>query len=133
MKVWNIEAPGALLSLGDGHAVQGDGEVGGTAIECSIERVELTVHVRNDLSLAWPQANTPSGWITFGVHPELKEAMLIALNCMLDVLMQRQGVVRAEALALASLAVDLRITQIVNGAVGVHAVLPHAAIQKMSK
>jgi acetamidase/formamidase len=116
-----IEVPGALLSFGDGHAVQGDGEVGGTAIECGMERVALTIRVREDLQMSWPQANTPAGGLTFGLHADLTEAMLIALNGMLDVMMNRLKIDRAQALALASLMVDLRITQIVNGVVGVHA------------
>lgn len=117
-----IEVPGALLSFGDGHAVQGDGEVGGTAIECGMDRVVLTIRLREDMPLAWPQADTPDGWLTFGVHRDLTEAMLIALNGMLDIMVKRLGVGRAEALALASLIVDLRFTQIVNGVVGVHAI-----------
>lgn len=117
-----VAVPGALLSFGDGHAVQGDGEVGGTAIECGMERVTLTVHLRQEMRLTYPQADTPTGWITFGVHRDLTEAMLIALNAMLDRMVRQLGVGRAEALALASLTVDLRVTQIVNGVVGVHAV-----------
>jgi acetamidase/formamidase len=116
-----IEVPGALLSFGDGHAVQGDGEVGGTAIECGMARVALTVRVCEDLQLRWPQASTPAGWLTFGLHPDLTEAMLIALNGMLDVMVNRLTIGRAEALALASLTVDVHITQMVNGVVGVHA------------
>lgn len=114
-----IEVSGALLSFGDGHAVQGDGEVGGTAIECGMARVALTIRVREDLQMSWPQADTPAGWLTFGLHQDLTEAMLIALNGMLDVMMSRLKIDRAQALALASLTVDLRITQIVND-VGVH-------------
>jgi acetamidase/formamidase len=73
------------------------------------------------MRLSWPQANTPGGWLTFGLHADLTEAMLIALNGMLDVMMNRLKIDRAQALALANLMVDLRITQTVNGVVGVHA------------
>ena len=122
-----IEVPGALFSFGDGHAAQGDGEVGGTAIECGMDQLELSVHLHPARSLTWPHAETPVGKITFGCHADLQEATLIALNTMFDLLEEELGVVRAEALALASVAVDLRITQFVNGVQGVHALLPHAA------
>lgn len=123
-----IPVPGALVSVGDGHAVQGDGEVSGVAIECPLECVEVTFVVRDDLVLQTPHADTPAGWITFGFDPDLETAMFTALNAMLDVMVERYRLSRAEALALASLLVDLRITQIVNGVCGVHAVLPHAAL-----
>jgi acetamidase/formamidase len=123
-----IAVAGGRFSVGDGHAVQGDGEVSGVAIECPMERVELTFHLRNDLTLSTPRAKTAEGWLTFGLHEDLNEATIIALNAMLDLMTQEHGFHRQEALALASLAVDLRITQIVNGTRGVHAVLPHGAI-----
>jgi acetamidase/formamidase len=56
-----ISAPNALLSVGDGHAAQGDGEVSGMAIECLMERVELTIRVRDDILIAAPHAKTPAG------------------------------------------------------------------------
>jgi acetamidase/formamidase len=124
-----IAVSGALFSVGDGHAAQADGEASSTGIECPMERVELTFRLRGDLSLAMPRANTPAGWITFGFHKDLNEATMIALEAMLDLLHEHYGMERLEALAMASLVVDLRITQIVNGVRGVHAVLPHGAIQ----
>lgn len=123
-----IEVSGALFSFGDGHAAQGDGEVGGTAIECGMERVEISLHLHPSMSLTWPRAETPASKITFGCHEELQEATLIALNNMLDFMVAELKVERAEALALASVAVDLRVTQIVNGVLGVHAILPNAAL-----
>jgi acetamidase/formamidase len=119
-----IQVPEALFAFGDGHAAQGDGEVGGTAIECGMAHVELRITLRDDLSLAWPQARTPAGWLTFGFDPDLTAAMLIALNGMLDVMMRELSVSRKEALALASVSVNLRITQIANGALGVHTLWP---------
>lgn len=124
-----IPVPGALVSAGDGHAVQGDGEVGQVALECPMERVELTYSLRDDLPLTLPQADTPAGWITFGLDADLNVAMVQALAGMLDVIMARYNVPRKEALALASLVVDLRITQVVNEVRGVHAVLPPDAIR----
>ena len=123
-----IAVPGGLVSVGDGHAAQGDGEVAGPAIECPMERAELTFRLRDDLCLTGPRADTAAGWITFGFHEDLNEAMLRALEAMLSLMEERHGLERREALALASVVVDLRITQVVNGVRGVHAVLPHGAI-----
>ncbi|MFN8516058.1 MAG: acetamidase/formamidase family protein [Thermomicrobiales bacterium] len=123
-----IAVPGALFSVGDGHALQGDGEVSTTAIECPMDRVELTFDLRPDLHLTTPRAHTPAGWLTFGFHEDLNEAMFIALEAMLDLMGELHGLDRHTALGLASLVVDLRITQIVNGVRGVHAVLPHGVL-----
>jgi acetamidase/formamidase len=123
-----IEVEGALFSVGDGHAVQGDGEVGQTAIECPMERVELTFTVRKDMKIDTPHASTPIGSLTLGLGATVDDATQAALAAMLDHMQSTYGLSRAEALALSSLVVDLRITQIVNGTVGVHAVLPPAAL-----
>jgi acetamidase/formamidase len=119
----------ALFSTGDGHAAQGDGEVSGLAIECPMNRVELSFFLRDDLPLTGPLAETPAGTITMGVGKNLDEATAMALDAMVTLLSSRLGVERREALALASVVVDLRITQVVNQAVGVHAVLPPGAIR----
>lgn len=125
-----IAVPGGLFSTGDGHAAQGDGEVSVTAIECPMERVELHFDLVPDLRLTTPRANTPAGWVTFGFHTDLYEAMVIALEAMLELMQTQYQLGKPEALGLASLVVDLRITQIVNaGMLGVHAVLPHGAIR----
>jgi acetamidase/formamidase len=123
-----ISVPGALFSTGDGHACQGDGEVSGTGIECPMEVAELRLTVRDDILISNPQAETPAGWLTLGFGEHLDEAMLNALEAMVDVIAQRHDLGRPEALALASLTVDLRVTQVVNGVCGVHAVLPNQAI-----
>jgi acetamidase/formamidase len=126
-----IAVPGGLFSVGDGHARQGDGEVCITGIECPMERVELTFHLHPELKLTTPRAHTPAGWITFGVHEDLNEAALIALEEMVNFMSIYYGLSRHEALGLASLVVDMRITQIVNGTSGVHAVLSHEAIEEL--
>jgi len=120
-----IAVDGGLFSVGDGHALQGDGEVCTTAIECPMEQVTLTFNLRDDLSIATPRANTPAGWLTLGFHKDLQEANMIALAAMLDLMMEQYSFSRLEALALASLVVDMHVTQIVNGVRGVHAILPH--------
>lgn len=124
-----VAVEGALFSTGDGHAAQGDGELSGTAIECPMERAVLTFDVISGVSYPTPRARTPEAWITFGVDEDLDAAMYQATNAMLDLLMELHGVERPVALALASVAVDLRVTQVVNGVKGVHAVLPHGAIR----
>jgi acetamidase/formamidase len=124
-----IPVEGALFSVGDGHAAQGDGEVSGTAIECPMDRVELAFGLREDLPLTAPQAHTPAGWITFGLGDTLDDAAFMALDGMYALLGRLHGVSRPDAIALASVAVDLRVTQIVNQVVGVHAVLRPGAIR----
>ncbi len=123
-----ISVPSALFSVGDGHGAQGDGEVGGTAIECPMDLVELTFTLHEDMRLAGPRADTPAGWITFGIHEHLEEAMFLALDAMLELMGTQYNVERSQALALASVVVNLHVTQIVNGPYGVHAILPHGII-----
>jgi acetamidase/formamidase len=124
-----VAVEGGFFYVGDGHAVQGDGEVSVTAIECPMEQVDLTFFVHDNMTLSMPRAKTPAGWLTFGVHENLEEAMYLALEQMIELIQQMFQLERTHALALASLTVDLRITQIVNGVRGVHAVLPHGAIR----
>jgi acetamidase/formamidase len=126
-----VPVPGALFSAGDGHAAQGDGEVSGLAIECPLERVELTLELRNDLRLETPVALTAAGWMTFGFDEDLDAAAAVAVDAMLDLFRREFGVDRRDALALASVVVDLRVTQLVNGAQGVHAVLPVDALDRL--
>ena len=123
-----VPVPGGLFSVGDGHALQGDGEVSGLALECPMERVVLRFDVeRGELSM--PRARTADGWITFGFHEDLNEAAAIALDGMLELMADRHGLGRKTALALASLVVSLRVTQMVNQAQGVHALLPHGVLE----
>lgn len=123
-----IPVSGGLFSVGDGHALQADGEASGTAIECPMERVTLTFSLHSDLTLPAPAADTGAAWITFGFDRDLDEAMAQAVDGMLRHIGERYDIPREEALALCSLLVDLRVTQVVNGVKGVHAVLPHGAL-----
>jgi acetamidase/formamidase len=122
-----ITVAGGLFSLGDGHAMQGDGEVSGLALECPMEQVAVTFDLRDNMPLQMLRAETPAGWICFGIHEDLNQATTFAISGMLDLLEQR-GYQRKEAMMLASLVVDLHVTQIVNQVKGVHAILPHAAL-----
>jgi acetamidase/formamidase len=123
-----IPVDGALFSAGDGHARQGDGEVSQFAIECPLERLELTLGVRDDPRLSTPIAWTPEAWVTLGFDEDLDEAAAQATEGMLELMHREHGFERRDALALASVIVDLRITQLVNGVKGVHAVLRDDAL-----
>ena len=124
-----IAVEGALFSTGDGHAAQGDGELSGTAIECPMEMAVLTFDLLDDMPIEVPHALTPDAWLTFGVDEDLDAAMYQAVNAMLDLIMRLHEVDRGTALALASTVVDVRVTQVVNGVKGCHAVLEHGAIR----
>jgi acetamidase/formamidase len=124
-----ISVEGALLSVGDGHAAQGDGEISGTAIECPMKQVDLTVDLHDDWPLTGPVARTPAGWVTMGLGNNLDEATFQALDSMFALLARLHNISRPDAVLLASVTVDVRVTQIVNGVVGVHAVLPWGAIR----
>ena len=123
-----ISVDGALFSAGDGHAAQGDGEVSGTAIECPVERAELTLEL-SELELRTPIARTETSWIAFGFSEDLDLAAEEAMATMLDLMERELELERDYALALSSVVVDLRVTQIVNGVKGVHAVLRDDAIR----
>ena len=123
-----IALDGARFSAGDGHAAQGDGEVSGTAIECPCE-AQLTLDVRDDLPLTWPIARVDGAWLAFGFDEDLDVAAEIARDNMLELMRREHGLARNDALALASVVVDLRVTQVVNGVKGVHAVLRDDAIR----
>ena len=124
-----VEVPGGLLYLGDGHAAQGDGEVGGTAIECPMRTV-VTVDVVTDRPVPGVHAETPGGLVTLGVDTDLEVATGDALEAMCRWLGALHGLDTATALALASTAVDLRVTQVVNRTWGVHAVLAPGRLER---
>jgi len=126
-----IPVDGALLSAGDGHARQGDGEVCGTAIECP-SRATLTLELRDDFELAWPLARVDGAWLTFGFDEHLGLAARKAVDGLLDLMEREHGIVRDDALALASVVADLRVTQVVNEQVGVHAVLADDAFRRVA-
>jgi acetamidase/formamidase len=96
--------------------------VSGTAIEASVD-AQVTLTVRDDLELAWPAARIDGAWLTFGFDEHLGLAARIAVDGMLDLMEREHGLSRPDALALASVVVDLRVTQVVNQVLGVHAVL----------
>lgn len=122
-----VTVPDALLSVGDGHAAQGDGEVSGTAIECPMT-TELRLEVARERPVTGVHAESPAGRITFGFSPDLNVAAADALDAMLAWLQPEFGLSKAGTLALASSVLDLRVTQIANQTWGVHALLPWDAV-----
>jgi acetamidase/formamidase len=114
-----VHAKGALLEIGDGHAGQGNGEVDITALETSLVGTFQLV-VRKDMHLRWPRAETPTHYITMGLHEDLGEATKMAIREMIDYLVTDRHLSRDDAYMLASVAADLSITELVDGNKGVH-------------
>lgn len=114
-----VHARGALFEVGDGHAGQGNGEVDLTALETSLIGTFQFV-VRKDMHLRWPRAETPTHYITMGLSADLTEAARMAVREMIEFLMQDKHISRDDAYALASVAADLEITEVVDGNNGVH-------------
>jgi acetamidase/formamidase len=124
-----VHVQGALLSLGDAHAMQGDGEVTLTALETSV-RGTIQIVLRKGMRLNWPRAETPTHFIAMGLHPDLDEASRIATREMIDFLMADKGLSRDDAYILSSIGMDLRVTQLVDGTKGIHAMIPKAIFAK---
>lgn len=144
-----VSVPGALLSVGDPHAAQGDGELSGTAIECSMTGTfQVILHKKANLAghpfadLSYPLIETETDWVLTGFsHPNylaefgaqgqsevyakssLDLAMKDAFRKMRRFLMNVKGLSEDEAIALMSAAVDFGVTQVVDGNWGVHAIL----------
>ena len=118
-----VQCKGGLFSVGDGHAGQGDGEVDGTAIEAALTG-KLQFIVRKDMKLAWPRAESPEFVMTMGFDRDLDTAADMAVREMIDYLVSAHHMSRDDAYMLCSMAVDLRVTQIVDGVKGIHALLP---------
>jgi acetamidase/formamidase len=117
-----VHAKGALFLAGDGHAGQGNGEVDITAMETSLIGT-FQIIVRKDMKLRWPRAETPTHYISMGIHEDLNEATKMALREMIDFLVTEKHLTRDDAYMLSSVAADLNITQLVDGNKGVHAMI----------
>jgi acetamidase/formamidase len=117
-----VFAPGALFSCGDGHGVQGDGEVCITALETALAGT-FRLTVRKDLHHALPRAETPTHLITMAFNEDLDDAAKDALREMIKLIGERMGLEPADAYMFSSLAVDMRVTQLVDGNKGIHAML----------
>jgi len=124
-----VHVPGALLSVGDGHGMQGDGEVTLTALETSL-RGTIQVNVRKGRRVNWPRAETPTHYIAMGLHTDLDEAAQMATREMIEFLVTEKGIDRDNAYMLCTLAADLHVTQLVDGTKGVHAMVPKSIFAK---
>jgi acetamidase/formamidase len=120
-----VHAPGALFEVGDGHAGQGNGEVDLSAMETSLVGTFQFV-VRKDMHLRWPRAETPTHFVTMGLHTDVTEAAKMAVREMIDFLMQEKHMSGDDAYMLTSVAADLEITEVVDGNNGVHMKIPKA-------
>ncbi len=119
-----VYVPGAMFSAGDAHAAQGHGEVDLTAIETGLQG-KFQLIVRKDMKLSWPRGETPTHWIVMGLHPNLEEAMKIAVRETIDFITKRfPNLTREEAYMIASVAVDYHVTQVVDGTKGIHGMIP---------
>ena len=124
LPVW---VPGGCFSAGDGHGVQGDGEVCVTALEmCLTGTFTLTLHKGSGLAnplLNRPRAETPTHFLTMGLHEDMDQAMKQALREMIAFICSRSNLSREQAYMFCSLAVDFHVTQSVNGEKGIHGLL----------
>jgi acetamidase/formamidase len=120
---------GALLSVGDGHAAQGDGEMGGTAIETSL-RGKLQLVARPDLHVKWPRVETPTQYMTFGADKDLTEATRIAVREMTNFLIESRGLSRSDANAVTGMAADLHMSEIVDEHMGVYMTIPKSIFMR---
>jgi acetamidase/formamidase len=123
-----VFAAGGLFSVGDGHGIQGDGEVCLTALETALSGTFRLI-LRKDLAYRLPRAETASHWITLGFDPDLDDAAKVALREMIALIVAATGLAAEEAYMLCSLACDLRVTQLVDGNKGIHAVLAKALLK----
>jgi len=121
LPVWQ---PGALIYTGDSHAVQGDGEISLTALETRMQEVLIQVVLHKQKKFQWPVAETTTHWITLGLDKDLNTAMTLAARNAIDFLASRAKLSPHDAYALCSIAVSFRVTQVVDVARGVHAMIP---------
>lgn len=122
-----VFVPGALFSCGDGHGVQGDGEVCVTAIETALQG-RFAFRLRKDLRFTYPRAETPTHYITMAMDPDLDQCAVKALRDMIVLLGETAKLSREDAYTLCSLAADLRVTQTVNGSKGIHCMIAKSVV-----
>jgi acetamidase/formamidase len=124
--------PGGLLSVGDGHALQGDREVCVTAIETALAGT-LRVTLAKNTGISRPWAETPTHVITMAFDPDLNVAAASALREMIALIERTTGLSAADAYSLCSIAADMHVTQLVNLHKGIHVMLAQSALQKPAK
>jgi acetamidase/formamidase len=124
-----VHVPGALLSLSDGHASQGNGEVALSAVETSLKG-EIQVVLHKGMRIRWPRAETPTHYMSMGFHEDLNQAAKIATREMINFLVATKGLSPDDAYMLCSATMDLMVTQVVDGTKGIHAMIPKAIFQR---
>src|SRR5262245_40916132 len=124
-----VHAKGALISIGDGHAVQGNGEVGMSAVETSLKG-EVQIILHKGMHTNWPRAETPTHYMTMGLSEDLDQAAKIATREMINFIVETKKLNRDDVLMLMSAAMDLHVTEIVDGTKGIHAMVPKSIFQK---
>ena len=127
-----VYVPGALLEIGDGHAAQGNGEVDITALETSLVGT-FRLAVRKDQHLTWPRAETPTHFITMGTDKDFIVAMKIAVREAIQFLSAARGLSKEDAYMLVSVSCDASVTQLVDGNVGAHVMIPKAILAAARK
>jgi acetamidase/formamidase len=125
----SVRTGGALISIRAGHAVEGAGEVGMSAVETSLKG-EIQVVLHKGMRITWPRAETPTHYMTMAFHEDLNQAAKIATREMLNFIVETKGLPRDDVFMLLSAAMDLQVTQIVDGTKGIHAMVPKAIFQK---
>ena len=123
---------GAMVSIGDGHGTQGDGEICTAAVEMDM-RGKFKITNRTDMEITWPIAENNDYFITMAFDPDLDECVKITTREMINFLSEFCGLTRADAYTLLSYVGDLRITQVVNGNKGVHLMIPKKYFHKTFK
>lgn len=129
LPVW---AAGGLFSCGDGHAVQGDGEVCVTAVETGLTG-KFKIDLVKNAQLEAPYAETKDHLITMAFDPDLDEAARIALRRMIAMVVARTTLSAEDAYMLCSLASDMHVTQTVNLEKGIHVMMPHTVIAQAKR
>jgi acetamidase/formamidase len=125
---------GALFYTGDGHAMQGDGEVNGTAIEISLTpTLQFIVHKGAGTRMKWPRAEDATHYILMGMDADLDAALKNAVQETVDFLQDQAGLSAADAYALASLSVDFRVGEAVNNVKMVYGMIPKKLFKKKSR
>lgn len=125
-----VHVKGALFQVGDGHAAQADAEANQTGLETSLTGT-FRFTVRKDMGkLKWPRAETKTHYITMGLDEDIRKAIRIAAEETVEFLASEKGLTRENAYMLMSVAIDLRLTQLVDGVKGAHAMIPKALFKK---
>ncbi len=121
-----VHVQGAGLKSGDAHYAQGDGEVNLNALEGAFKSMKLRITVRKDLKglVQEPFASTPTHWIAMGFHTDMLESTKMAVRNAIKFLNKRYGMNELDSYAFCSMAVDLRVTQVVDLTKGIHAMIP---------